>query len=150
MVVYIKNVIMQFCYALFHNYCAKLQVSLLNLTWKAIWRDRRELSNNFFCPHIGYMSLQNLESLALVVSEKHYLHMTDSQTDGHGAIGFSRSAVHHTQMPFRTIGLTTAVYSQWTTLGCSPHLLPIAFLQVYNSCLLRPFLAILFPAKFPV
>ena len=43
------------------------------------------------------------------------------------------SAVHHTQMPYKTIGLTTAMFSQWTTFGCSPHLLPIAFLQMYNA-----------------
>ena len=46
---------------------------------------------------------------------------------------FLLSAVHHTQMPYMPIGLTTAVYSQWTTLGCSPHLLPTAFLQVYKA-----------------
>ena len=37
------------------------------------------------------------------------------------------------QMTYRTIVLTTAMYSQWTTLDCSPHLLPIAFLQMYEA-----------------
>ena len=35
-----------------------------------------------FCPHIDYMSLQNLESVYLMVSEKHCLDMIDRQTDG--------------------------------------------------------------------
>ena len=44
-----------------------------------------ELSKNYltvFCAHIDYMSLQNLESLALMVAEKHCLDMTERWTDG--------------------------------------------------------------------
>ena len=46
----------------------------------AIWG---ELSKNYliaFCPHVDYMVLQNLEPLALMVSDQHCLDMTDRRT----------------------------------------------------------------------
>ena len=43
------------------------------------------------CPHIDYISVQNLEFLALIVSEKRYLDMIAIRTDGRtGLIDFSR------------------------------------------------------------
>ena len=53
-------------------YCAKLQVSnfiLLPPTWVAILVA--------FCLYIDCVSMQNLESVALMVSEKRCLDMTD-------------------------------------------------------------------------
>ena len=81
--VYIKNLIMQF-------YCAKFQVSNLNFiflppTWVAILGGWGELSKNYliaFCPPIECVSMQNLESVASMVSEKRCLDMTDRRTDG--------------------------------------------------------------------
>ena len=53
--------------------------------------DWGELSKNYliaFCRHIDFVSMLNLESLALMVSEKRCLDMadrpSDRQTDGHG------------------------------------------------------------------
>ena len=66
--------------------CAKLQVSNLNFIFLpricvAILGDWGELSKNYlmaFCPHIDWSAL---ESVALMVSEKHFLDMTDRRTD---------------------------------------------------------------------
>ena len=71
-------------------YCAKLQVSNLNIiflphTWVVILVDWGELSKNYliaFCPHIDCVSMQNLESVALMVSEKRGHGLTDRRTDG--------------------------------------------------------------------
>ena len=88
MEVYIKNLIMHVV-LYFMIYCAKFKVSNLNLIFHhpLRWRfggTEWELSKNYltaFCPHIDYISLQNLEPLALMVSEIHCLDMTDRPMD---------------------------------------------------------------------
>ena len=73
---------MQFC-------CALIQVSNFNFiflpsTYVAISGDWGELSKNYFiafCPHIDWVSMQNLKSVASMMSEKRCLDMTDRRTD---------------------------------------------------------------------
>ena len=73
----------------FMFYCAKFPVYNLNLIFlpPTILGDWGELSKNYliaFCSHLDCVSVQNLESVALMVSEKRCLDMTDRRTDVHG------------------------------------------------------------------
>ena len=67
--------------------------SLKFLTWTSFFtthlgsdfRDWGELSKNYlraFCPHIDCVTMKNLESIALMVSEKRTVNTTDRRTDG--------------------------------------------------------------------
>ena len=65
------------------SYGAKFRVYNLNFIFGDFGR-LGEFSKNYliaFCPHIDCMSMQNLESVALMVSEKRCFDMTDRQTN---------------------------------------------------------------------
>ena len=69
---------MQFCCSLFHVLLCKI---FLPPIWATFLGDLSKNYSKAICPYIDCVSLQNLESVALMVSEERCLDMTHRRTD---------------------------------------------------------------------